>query len=68
MLLVHRVSDSLAETRVVNLKELIKTESFSEDQTIRSDDIVIVPQNEISKIERFVKWGNVGIYATPAIH
>jgi len=27
--------------------------------------MLIVPQNKVSKIERFVKWGNFGLYANP---
>jgi polysaccharide export outer membrane protein len=67
VLLVHRVNDQLGETHVLNLKEIAKTQSFSEDRVIQPGDMVVVPQNTISKIERFVKWGNVGIYATPSI-
>jgi polysaccharide biosynthesis/export protein len=68
VLLVHRVNDTLAETHVLDIKNLIKSRSFSEDQMVRPGDMVLVPQNDISKIERFVKWGNVGVYATPGIH
>jgi polysaccharide export outer membrane protein len=67
VLLVHRVNDQFGETHVLNLKEIAKTQSFSEDRTIQPGDMVVIPQNTISKIERFVKWGNVGVYANPTL-
>lgn len=67
VLLVHRVNDQFGETHVLNLKEIAKTQTFSEDRAIQPGDMVVVPQNTVSKIERFIKWGNVGIYATPSI-
>ena len=35
VLLVHRVNDQFGETHVLNLKEIAKTQSFSEDRTIQ---------------------------------
>ena len=31
---------------------------------LRPGDLLVVPQNRVSKIERFVKWANVGLYRT----
>jgi polysaccharide biosynthesis/export protein len=63
VLLVRRVDDTYAETKVLDLKELVNTRNFAEDQTLRAGDMLLVPQNTISKIERLVKWANVGVYA-----
>jgi len=65
VLLVRRINDNFAETHVIDVKEFERTHDFSEDLTIRPGDMVVVPQNAISKIERIVKWGNVGVYASP---
>jgi polysaccharide export outer membrane protein len=65
VLLVRRVNDQFGETHVMNLKEMAKNRSFAEDRLIRPGDMVVIPQNNISKIERFVKWANVGLYANP---
>jgi polysaccharide export outer membrane protein len=67
VLLVHRLNDSLAATHVFDLKELARSQNFSEDRLLSPGDMVFVPQNNISKIERFVKWVNVGVYASPTI-
>lgn len=67
VLLVRRVNDQFGETRVMDLKEMTKNRSFAEDPLIRPGDMVVIPQNYISKIERLVKWGNVGVYANPVM-
>jgi polysaccharide export outer membrane protein len=63
VLLVRRVDEAYAETRVLDLKEMVNSRNFAEDQPLRAGDMLFVPQNAISKIERFVKWANVGVYA-----
>jgi polysaccharide export outer membrane protein len=68
VILVRRVSGDVAETKIVDVKNILSHRNFSEDPDLKSGDLVVVPQNKVSKIERFVKWGNYGIYATPAIH
>jgi polysaccharide biosynthesis/export protein len=65
VLLVRRVNENFGETHVLNVKEFISKQNFSEDMTVHPGDMVVVPQNAISKIERFVKWGNMGVYANP---
>jgi hypothetical protein len=30
---------------------------------LHSGDLLIVPQNRVSKIERFVKWGSWGVFS-----
>ena len=67
VLLVRRVNETFADARVLDLKEILRTKAFAEDQTLRAGDMVIVPQNVISKIERFVKWVNIGVYANPTL-
>lgn len=67
VLLVRRIDDTYAETKILDIKNLINTRSFSEDQTLRAGDILLVPQNTLSKVERIMKWANFGVYANPAL-
>ncbi len=62
----RRVGDDWAETKVINLKTVVRNKS--EDVELRSGDMLFVPQNEVSKIERFVKWSAVGVYWNPLSH
>jgi polysaccharide export outer membrane protein len=64
IILLRRVGPDLAKTEVLNLKDMMnprkkKTEPIAD---LRSGDMLIVPQNQISKIERLVKLSNIGAY------
>jgi polysaccharide biosynthesis/export protein len=54
-----------AETRVINLKQLLEHPDTREDVDLRPGDMLVVPQNRVSKIERYIKWANVGMYVNP---
>jgi polysaccharide export outer membrane protein len=57
VLLVRRVNDEFAEVRILNLKQLMRADGVQEDIRVQNGDLLIVPQNFISKIERIVRWG-----------
>lgn len=65
VLLVRRVNDVYAETKVLDLRELVNKHKFEEDLSLHAGDMLLVPQNAVSKIERYMKWANVGVYASP---
>jgi polysaccharide export outer membrane protein len=67
VLLIRRVNGVYAETKILDLKRLVAERNFSEDEQIRAGDILLVPQNKVSKVERFVKWANYGFYANPVL-
>jgi hypothetical protein len=50
------------ETRLLDLKRMLKARSLKEDAHLRSGDMVFVPQNSISKIARFLTKPAVGMY------
>jgi polysaccharide export outer membrane protein len=62
----RRTGDDWAETKVINLKTIVRHQT--EDVELRSGDMLFVPQNQISKIERFVRWSAVGVYWNPLPH
>jgi polysaccharide export outer membrane protein len=65
VILFRRVGSDLAETKILNLKAAMSTTSKEPLSDLRPGDMLIVPQNAVSKIERFVKWGSYGIFANP---
>ena len=65
VILIRRIAAAEGETRLLNLKRMMQAPQSAEDVTLRPGDMLIVPQNKVSKIERFVKWGNFGLYANP---
>jgi polysaccharide biosynthesis/export protein len=65
VLLLRRVSPDLAETKLLNLKKMMDAGDRQEDVALRPGDILVVPKNRLSKIERVMKWANVGIFWNP---
>ena len=62
VVLFRRVNDDLVETRLLNLKKMLKQGSLKEDAHLRAGDMVFVPQNEISKIARFLTKPSASLY------
>jgi polysaccharide export outer membrane protein len=65
VLLFRRVNDDLVEARVFNLKKMLKERSLGEVSQLRPGDLVFVPQNSISKIERFLSKPSLSMYVSP---
>jgi polysaccharide biosynthesis/export protein len=65
VVLFRRVNDDLVETRLLNLKKMLKQPSLKEDAHLQPGDLVFVPQNEISKIARFLSKPSVSMYMSP---
>jgi polysaccharide export outer membrane protein len=64
VLLFRRVNDDLVEARVFNLKKMLKEKSLGEASQLRPGDLVFVPQNSISKIERFLSKPSLSMYVS----
>jgi len=62
VLLLRRVGPDLAKTQILDLKAAMKPSAKEQPADLQSGDMLIVPQNSLSKIERLVKIGNLGAY------
>src|SRR3954470_19905508 len=62
VVLFRRVNDDLVETRLLNLKKMLKQSRLSEDAHLQPGDMVFVPQNTISKISRFLSKPGLSMY------
>lgn len=61
VLLVRRLDDERARVHPMDLKKLMRNPAQGDEYTIRSGDLLIVPQNTVSKVDRIVKWtGAIG--------
>jgi polysaccharide export outer membrane protein len=65
VVLFRRVSDDLVETRLINLKKMLKEDGLKEDAHLRAGDMVFVPQNSISKIARYLSKPALSMYMSP---
>jgi polysaccharide biosynthesis/export protein len=65
VVLFRRVNDNLMEAHLFNLKKMFKETSLKEDAHLQPGDMVFVPQNEISKITRFLSKPSADLYVSP---
>jgi len=65
VLLFRRVGDgSFVEARKLNVKKMLKSGNLSEDMYLHPGDMLFVPQNTISKIDRFIPTSSLGVYTS----
>jgi polysaccharide export outer membrane protein len=65
VILFRRVNNDLAQAEILDLKTIMSPKHSEPLADLRPGDLLVVPQNRISKIERFVKWVNLGLYMSP---
>jgi hypothetical protein len=56
------VNEDLLESRLLNLKKMLKQSCLAENAHLQSGDMVFVPQSALSKISRFLSRPAVGLY------
>lgn len=56
ILVFRKINSETAEVKLLNLKSVKKTSDLESDFQLESGDMILVPRNMISKIERFVKF------------
>jgi polysaccharide biosynthesis/export protein len=65
VVLFRRVNDDFMETRLLDLKQMLRQRRLKEDAHLQPGDLVFVPQNTISKIDRFLSRPSVSMYMNP---
>jgi len=65
VILFRRVGPDLAKAEILDLKAAMKPSAKEPLADLHPGDMLVVPQNSVSKIERFVKWANIGMYFSP---
>lgn len=63
VLLFRRVSDEWTEAKIINVKKMLKSGNLHEDPYLHPGDMIVVPKNTISKIERFIPNASMGAYS-----
>jgi polysaccharide export outer membrane protein len=63
----RKLNAEFAEVKTLNLKNVKKTSDLENDLTLQSGDIIFVPRNTFSKIEKFVRLSSIGSILTPII-
>ncbi len=67
VVLFRRVSSQWTEAKLLNVKEMLNSRNLSEDFILRPGDMIYVPQNTYSKIERYLPTTSVNTYMAPGV-
>src|SRR6266849_4289674 len=63
----RKINSDTAEVKLLNLKNIRRTSDLENDLTLQAGDMVFVPRDKISKIERFMKLANVAAFMAPRL-
>jgi polysaccharide biosynthesis/export protein len=63
VVLFRHVSPNLVESRVLNVKAMLKHRDLREDPYLEAGDHLLVPRSTVSNIMRFMPATNMGMYA-----
>lgn len=61
------INSDMAEVKVLNLKSIRRTSDLENDLTLQAGDMVYVPRDKLSKVERFVRLVSVMALITPKL-
>ena len=63
----RKINSDTAEVKMLNLKNIRRTSDLENDLTLQAGDMVFVPRDKISKIERFMKLASVAAFMAPRL-
>jgi len=67
VVLLRKINSEIAEVKLLNLKNIRRTSDLENDLTLQPGDIVFVPRDKISKIERFMRVASVAAFIAPKL-
>ena len=63
----RKINSDIAEVKLLNLKTIRRTADLENDLTLQPGDMVYVPRDKISKIERFMRIASIGAFIAPRL-
>ena len=60
--------NGMTEARVINIKKMLKLKNLAEDIPLQPCDMIFVPQNRISKIQKYLPTSSLGLYGNPQLY
>ena len=67
VIVFRKINSDIAEVKVLNLKSIRRTSDLENDLTLQAGDMVFVPRDKISKIERFMRVASIAAFMTPRL-
>jgi polysaccharide export outer membrane protein len=65
ILVFRKLNADTAEVRSLNFKTLTRTQDLENDLTLQPGDMILVPRNRISKLERYVRIASLATFLNP---
>ena len=65
ILIFRKINSETAEVKLLNLKNIKKTSDLENDYQLESGDMILIPRNLVTKVERFVKLTSFANIFTP---
>src|SRR5947209_10604464 len=63
----RKINSDIAEVKLLNLKTIRRTSDLENDLTLQPGDMVFVPRDRISMIERFMRVASVAAFMAPKL-
>jgi polysaccharide export outer membrane protein len=67
VIVFRKINSDTAEVKLLNLRSIKRTGDLENDLTLQPGDMVFVPRDKISKIERFMKLVSVAAIMAPRL-
>jgi polysaccharide export outer membrane protein len=67
ILVFRKLNADMAEVKMLNFKTLRQTSDLENDLTLQPGDMILVPRNRLSKIERYVRIASLATFLNPLI-
>jgi polysaccharide export outer membrane protein len=67
ILVFRKLNADTAEVRSLDFKTLKKTADLENDLTLQAGDMILVPRNRISKVERYVRLASMAAFVNPLL-
>jgi ribosomal protein L16 Arg81 hydroxylase len=67
VVLFRRIDDQWTEAQLIDVKKMEKTRNLREDPVLHPGDMLFVPKNTLSKIDRIIPNLSMGSYLPLAI-
>jgi polysaccharide export outer membrane protein len=65
VIVFRQINSDMAEVKLLNLKSIRRTSDLEQDLTLQPGDMVYVPRDKLSKVERFMRLASVAAFMTP---
>jgi len=65
VVLLRPIDRERAAATLLDVKQMMTVDGAPANVAVGPGDVLIVPQNRVSKIERYVRWANVGLFLNP---